>query len=200
VEHQGGPRRVLSPKFPRLLKQDTLKETISRGLENGLLAYVGKAPHGSYKPFVYKKSMAPSDVELSDDVFIISKELAEAYVTRGSSAPPPLPPGGTGESGRPPAGDASAGGPPATAGPTPGGQAPGHDTTPPTEVPGFTWAGEVSPQKWMNFSTKGAVEVRDGGWPPPDRDRRRRAAGRHRVVEARGDAQRAPRAGASTST
>ena len=24
----------------------------------------------------------------------------------------------------------------------------------PAEVPGFTWSGDVSPQKWMNFYTK----------------------------------------------
>lgn len=30
----------------------------------------------------------------------------------------------------------------------------GHDSTPPPEIAGFTWSGEVSPQKWMNFYTK----------------------------------------------
>lgn len=29
----------------------------------------------------------------------------------------------------------------------------GHDSTPPPEIAGFTWSGEVSPQKWMNFYT-----------------------------------------------
>src|SRR6185436_19138002 len=35
-----------SPKFPRLLKPDAVKETISRGLDAGALAYVGKTPDG----------------------------------------------------------------------------------------------------------------------------------------------------------
>ena len=47
-----------SPKFPRLLKQDAVKETISRGLEHGLFAYVGKHPMARTDPFVYKKPLA----------------------------------------------------------------------------------------------------------------------------------------------
>ena len=31
-----------SPQFPRLLNAESLKETIVRGVENGMLAYVGK--------------------------------------------------------------------------------------------------------------------------------------------------------------
>jgi hypothetical protein len=35
-----------------------------------------------------------------------------------------------------------------------GGERQGHDSTPPPESAGFTWSGEVSPQKWMNYYTK----------------------------------------------
>lgn len=144
-----------SPKFPRLLKQDTLKETISRGLDNGLLAYVSKQADGTYNPFVYKKSMAASDVELSDEVFIISKEAAEEYLARGSTAPAPNPVGGlAGGTVQPPVSGTHPGGSTTTAGPSPGGRKPPSDTNPPSEIPGFTWTGEVSPQKWMNFYTK----------------------------------------------
>ncbi len=78
-----------SPKLPRLLKMDAVKETISKGLDHGLLAYVGKAPDGSYKPFIFKKSLPAAEIELSDDVYIIRKELAEEYLARGTVAPPP---------------------------------------------------------------------------------------------------------------
>ena len=136
-----------SPKFPRLLKQDAVKETISRGLDNGLLAYVGKAADGTYQPFVYKKPMAAADIELSDEMFIIPKDRADAYLAHGSTKPPapivePQPPR---ESDRPVE-------PPEKSGDDRDRR--GHDTSPPPEIPGFTWTGEVSSQKWMNFYTK----------------------------------------------
>ena len=46
-----------SPKFPRLLKSEAVKDTISRGLDAQLLAYVGKGTDGRYEPFVYKRSL-----------------------------------------------------------------------------------------------------------------------------------------------
>ncbi len=143
-----------SPKFPRLLKQDALKDTISRGLDSGLLAYVGKAADGTYQPFVFKKSLPASDIELSEELFIISKERAEEYLARGATPPPqppkpngPQPPIGAGGG----AGGGTAGGTSAGGG---SGTRPGHDTSSPAEIAGFTWTGDVSPQKWMNFYTK----------------------------------------------
>ena len=46
-----------SPQFPRLLNSESLKDTIARGVENGMLAYVGKKPDGSYAPFHWKSSL-----------------------------------------------------------------------------------------------------------------------------------------------
>lgn len=149
-----------SPKFPRLLKPDAVKDTISRGLDAGTVAYVGKASNGGYEPFVYKRSMASSDIEIADDVFLIVKERADEYVAK--KAAPPAPNGGT---------------QPVTGGeaqPTPGtptgaplgpntGILRGVTSTPTTgssepqpgiEIAGFHWSGEISPQKWMNFYTK----------------------------------------------
>ena len=37
---------LASPKFPRLLSADAIRDTISRGVANGLLAYVGKTGSG----------------------------------------------------------------------------------------------------------------------------------------------------------
>jgi hypothetical protein len=36
-----------SPQFPRLLNPDSIKDTVARGVENGMLGYVGKKADGS---------------------------------------------------------------------------------------------------------------------------------------------------------
>lgn len=69
-----------SPLFPRLLHPESVKETIARGVTEGLLAYVGKKGHGRYEPFVFKKPMQASDVEISDDVYIVTAEEAAKHV------------------------------------------------------------------------------------------------------------------------
>jgi hypothetical protein len=68
-----------SPQFPRLLNPDSIKDTIARGVENGMLGYVGKKVDGSYAPFHWNSSLPSQDVEVSDDVFLIQRETAEAY-------------------------------------------------------------------------------------------------------------------------
>jgi hypothetical protein len=69
-----------SPQFPRLLNAETIKETIARGVTEGAIAYVGKALTGGYAPFLFKKSMTPADVEISDDVYIIKAEEALKHI------------------------------------------------------------------------------------------------------------------------
>jgi hypothetical protein len=130
-----------SPQFPRLTNPDVLKETISRGVGNGLLAYVGKTASSEYKPFYYSKALMTADVELSEEMFIITKETAEAYL-KGRAAPAsPTPVLPTTD----PTGSV---GPPVAA----------STTTQPSLVPmsasGVAWTGEIPPQKWMNFYTK----------------------------------------------
>jgi hypothetical protein len=137
-----------SPKFPRLLKADAVRETIGRGLDAGLFAYVGKTADGRYDPFVYRKSLAGSDVEVSDDVFLITRERAEEYTkARDSGAPTPVAPSTPGSPGDS-VGQGSGGATPGTG--------PGSVTLVPTppDVSGFNWTGELPAQKWMNFYTK----------------------------------------------
>ena len=69
-----------SPQFPRLTNPDALKETISRGVGNGLLAYIGKTASNDYKPFYFSQALMTADVELSEEMFIITKETADAYL------------------------------------------------------------------------------------------------------------------------
>jgi hypothetical protein len=74
----------VSPPFPRLLSPEAIKETIARGVSNGQIAYVGKAGSGKYLPFNFEKTLTSLDVEVSEEMYIITKENAEAYRSRGS--------------------------------------------------------------------------------------------------------------------
>ncbi|HBB33200.1 MAG TPA: AAA family ATPase [Cyanobacteria bacterium UBA8803] len=76
-----------SPQFPRLLKVDAVKDAIARGVKDGSLAYVGKAPHDQYEPFSFKTEFPASEVEISDDLYIIKAEEAEAYIQRITDPP-----------------------------------------------------------------------------------------------------------------
>ena len=140
-----------SPAFPRLLEADTVKQTICRGVEAGMFAYVSKRAAGSYDPFVFRSTLKESDVEVTDDVFIIREEDAEAYLQRLES----------GQSATSAEEDVLS-----TSRPT--GSVAGilRDTGAATAsaaeleaagievVPGFRWIGQLAPQKWMNFYTK----------------------------------------------
>lgn len=64
-----------SPQFPRLINPESIKTTISRGVENGILAYVGKKGT-KFEPFYFEKSISVGDVEISDDMFILTAEEA----------------------------------------------------------------------------------------------------------------------------
>jgi hypothetical protein len=68
-----------SPQFPRLTNPDSIKTTISRGVENGILAYVGKQGT-KYEPFFFEKSLFAGDVEISDDMFILTAEEARKNI------------------------------------------------------------------------------------------------------------------------
>ncbi len=69
-----------SPKFPRLLNPEAIKDTIVRGVSEGHLAYVGKSSDGGYSPFLYKKTIDILDVEISEDMYIITSEEAEKHI------------------------------------------------------------------------------------------------------------------------
>ena len=69
-----------SPRFPRLLNPEVVKEAISRGVMEGQFAYVGKSPKGGYSPFYFRKPFASADVEISEDIFIIKAEEAEKHI------------------------------------------------------------------------------------------------------------------------
>ncbi len=68
-----------APQFPRLAKAEAIKDTIAKGVSAGLLGYVGKSASGKYEPFIFKETLSASEVELSEDMYIISAKTAEDY-------------------------------------------------------------------------------------------------------------------------
>lgn len=69
-----------SPRFPRLLDAESIKGTIARGVSGKIIAYVGKSGDGGYEPFYYGEGILENEIELSDDMFIITGEEAEKHI------------------------------------------------------------------------------------------------------------------------
>ena len=145
-----------SPQFPRLLNGEVIRDTIARGVSSGVLAYVGKTQSGGYEPFVFASTISANEVELSEDVYIVTKETADAYLAAKASLPASAVSAGGGKA------------QPATT-PTTGPTAPPAVPTGTTPQPAgtlfpqdastgavskLTWTGSVPAQKWMNFYTK----------------------------------------------
>jgi hypothetical protein len=76
-----------SPLFPRLISQEVVKEAIARGVRDGVFAYVGKSASGRYDPFEFNTSLSLSDVEISDDIFLIKGDEAELYLKKITEPP-----------------------------------------------------------------------------------------------------------------
>jgi len=127
-----------SPQLVRLVQADALKDTIARGVHEGTLAYVGKKPGGGYDPFHFEDGgFNAASVEFTDDMFIIKDEVAEEY--RKSLERPPVPADVT------PA--------PISTGPLDPGTPPPVSTEPSAPAR-FSWGGNITPGKWMNFYMK----------------------------------------------
>jgi hypothetical protein len=62
-----------SPLFPRLLNPEAVKEAISKGVSNGIFAYVGKSEAGVYDPVYYNRGLLPEEVEISEEWFIVKE-------------------------------------------------------------------------------------------------------------------------------
>ena len=71
-----------SPLFPRLTKVDAIRQTIQRGVKEGFLGYVSKTASGKYEPFYYKTELSDFDIEIKDDVYLITGQTAEDYLKR----------------------------------------------------------------------------------------------------------------------
>ncbi len=135
-----------SPQFPRVIHGTAaIQDTISKAVSQGDIAYVGKTASGKYEPFYFNRSIFPTDIEVVEEMFLISKETAIAYQAAQSTPRPPV----TSTT----AADPTVPVPTVTPATQP--QLPVAPLPPvPTSPSGLTWTGEVPPQKWMNFYTK----------------------------------------------
>ena len=81
-----------APQFPRLTNPDPAGKKPFRVVSAmACWPMSAKNASGEYKPFYFNKALMTADVELSDDMFIITKEVAEAYL-KGRVTPPPVAP------------------------------------------------------------------------------------------------------------
>jgi len=138
-----------SPQFPRLLSPAGIRETIAKGVSNGILGYVGMAAEGRYEPFYFKRPFNAGDVEITDDMYIITKEIAEAYEKKISEPPPPPPPDDGPTS--PDEGAAAGEGGTRSDSPLPKPEPPKPE---PAAITRLVWSGEIPPQKWSNYYMK----------------------------------------------
>lgn len=137
-----------SPVFPRLARPEALRDTIVRGVREGLFGYAVKRGD-EYVQVAFREELGVDDVEFSDGVVLVAQSLAEqlkeAQPTPETPVPVPQPT-------RPE--------------PAPTG---GGTTTPMPlftgdKVAAISWQGEVPAQKWTTFYTKVLSRlVSDGG-------------------------------------
>ena len=140
-----------SPQFPRIIRGTAaVQDTIAKGVSGGEIAYVSKTSDGKYAPFIYAEGILPDDVEISDDVFLIRKETAEAYKATQVTPTPAIPTSGSGTQ---PASGATTPAISQTPG-TPAAPDPAPTLIQPELFTHIEWSGEVPAQKWMNFYTK----------------------------------------------
>jgi hypothetical protein len=140
-----------SPLLPRIIRPDALKDTIAKGVAAGVFAYAGKYTPNEYEPFYFRKPISAADIEIADDVVLLRREDAEAYLHRQTAAeePEPLVLKPTAQAPSPVIVHEI--GPDFQVTPEPPVAPP-----PPTaqRVPSVGWSGAIPPQKWMTFYTK----------------------------------------------
>lgn len=126
-----------SPAFPRLLRPEALRDSIARGVREGLFGFVVRRGQ-EYISIAFKEDLHPADVDLSEDVVLVQAGLAAglkaAQPTPDNPFKPPEP--------QPPE-------------PEPSGPQPPRPTVFPTSrAAAVKWKGEVPAQKWTTFYTK----------------------------------------------
>ncbi len=141
-----------SPAFPRVTRAEALKDTIARGVRDGLFGYaIKRGPE--YVRIEFGDELDQADVDFSDDVVLVPQELAQQLKEAAPTVDTPVPA-------------------PAPTAPTPGAPSAGDGGVTPEPVPLFTgkkitairWRGKVPPQKWTTFYTKVLSRlVSDGG-------------------------------------
>lgn len=138
-----------SPRFPRLVQGEAVKDTIAKGVTDGSLALVTKSTTpGRYETFRWNASTSAQEIEFSDEVYVITRATAEAWQRtlndeKRAREAPPLPKrpssGGTKTvETQPPEGGAT---------PRPEPPAPAPSTT----LRALRWTGDVPAMKYTNL-------------------------------------------------
>jgi hypothetical protein len=136
-----------SPQFPRIIRgTEAIQDTVAKGVTQGDLAYIGKSLDGKYSPFKFNESIFAGDVEVVEEMFLVTKETALAYQQK-QAAPAVIPNAAL----TTPVAPQTA---PATAAAAVQTSLPIGTTAAPAGGSGLSWTGEIPPQKWMNFYTK----------------------------------------------
>ena len=144
-----------SPQFPRLLNAGAVKEAIVKGVSGGLIAYVGKPTDGKYEPFAYNTALSLSEIEISEDAFVIAKETAEEYLIQqtaeaeqpqiAGNEPAPSSQTETANDSDSAKGESSI---------SSGGDAPESATAISEIIKNLTWQGKLSLNDWNRFYSK----------------------------------------------
>lgn len=66
-----------SPLFPRVMDDSVIRESIASGVSDGLFGYAAEVMSGKFEPFIFEENLAETDVEISDDVFIVTSDEAK---------------------------------------------------------------------------------------------------------------------------
>jgi hypothetical protein len=69
-----------SPVLPRLMDPGAIRRTIVDGVAQKILAYVGKGDGGRYEPFYFGTSLSEADIDISDDMYLLTGAEAAKYV------------------------------------------------------------------------------------------------------------------------
>ncbi|MGQ0671104.1 MAG: hypothetical protein ACT4PO_15835, partial [Actinomycetota bacterium] len=114
-----------------------LKDTIAKGVQQGLFGYAAKGEAG-YVSAAFQEGLDPEGVEFSDDVVLLVPDRAQEVKAAEPTIETPVPPAGTPV-------------PPVTVGP---GGAEQVSIFTGEKVAAIRWEGEVPWQKWITFYNK----------------------------------------------
>lgn len=69
-----------SPALPRLLDPNAIKRTIVDGVAQKVLAYAAKDGDGRFEPLHFGTTLSEADIELSEDMFLLTAEEARKHI------------------------------------------------------------------------------------------------------------------------
>ncbi len=86
-----------SPKFPRLLSVEAIRQAIQNGVANGFFAFVDKSAKGDYEPILFQKPLMTGDIEFSEEMFLVKKiwrtSIRKSGPTASTRSQRPIPAG-----------------------------------------------------------------------------------------------------------